>query len=101
MDSGLRYGETSAEWDRIKVLERENRELRQANEILREARHCPPLMVRAQWQRDRRFARWFDRCTEDLGVFYTFATSKGTAGTTILAVLRIGLTVAITCAAFL
>ena len=35
MDSGLRDGVTSAERDRIKVLERENRELRQANEILR------------------------------------------------------------------
>ena len=37
MDSGLRDGVTSAERDRIKVLERENRELRQANEILRKA----------------------------------------------------------------
>lgn len=36
-DSGLREGLSTAERDRIKALERENRELRQANEILRKA----------------------------------------------------------------
>ena len=36
-DQGLRAGPTTAENDRIKALERENRELRQANEILRKA----------------------------------------------------------------
>ena len=36
-DSGMRDGVTSEERDRIKTLERENRELRQANEILRKA----------------------------------------------------------------
>ena len=36
-DIGLRDGVTSDERDRIKALERENRELRQANEILRKA----------------------------------------------------------------
>ncbi len=36
-DSGLRAGMTSEERDRIKALEREVRELRQANEILRKA----------------------------------------------------------------
>ena len=36
-DCGLRAGPTSAEGERVKVLERENRELRQANEILRKA----------------------------------------------------------------
>ena len=36
-DRGLRSGLTSAESERIKALERENRELRQANEILRKA----------------------------------------------------------------
>ena len=36
-DSGLRDGVTSDERVRIKNLERENRELRQANEILRKA----------------------------------------------------------------
>jgi len=33
----MRVGQTSEERDRIKALERENRELRQANEILRKA----------------------------------------------------------------
>ena len=36
-DQGVRPGLTSAEQDRIKELERENRELRRANEILRTA----------------------------------------------------------------
>jgi len=36
-DQGLRDGTTSEERDRLTVLERENRELRQANEILRKA----------------------------------------------------------------
>ena len=36
-DRGLRPGLTSAETERIRALERENRELRQANEILRKA----------------------------------------------------------------
>jgi transposase len=36
-DSGLRAGTTNEERDRIKALEREVRELRQANEILRKA----------------------------------------------------------------
>ena len=36
-DSGTRDGVTSAERDRIKELEREVRQLRQANEILRKA----------------------------------------------------------------
>lgn len=36
-DSGMRNGVTSDERNRIKALERENRELRQANEILRKA----------------------------------------------------------------
>jgi transposase-like protein len=36
-DQGLRAGLTSDERERIKVLERENRELRQANKILRKA----------------------------------------------------------------
>ncbi len=37
VDSGRRAGVTSDERDRIKELERENRELRRANEILRKA----------------------------------------------------------------
>jgi len=36
-DQGQRAGPTTDERDRIKALERENRELRQANEILRKA----------------------------------------------------------------
>jgi len=36
-DAGLRAGPTSAQLERLKELERENRELRQANEILRKA----------------------------------------------------------------
>jgi transposase-like protein len=36
-DQGLRAGTTSEERERLKVLERENRELRRANEILRKA----------------------------------------------------------------
>ena len=35
IDSGLREGVTSEERDRIKALERENKELRRANEILK------------------------------------------------------------------
>ena len=36
-DQGVRAGLTSSERDRLKDLERENRELRRANEILRKA----------------------------------------------------------------
>jgi transposase len=36
-DLGIRNGVTSSERDRLKELERENRELRRANEILRKA----------------------------------------------------------------
>jgi transposase len=36
-DQGVRPGQTSDERERIRALERENRELRQANEILRKA----------------------------------------------------------------
>ena len=37
VDSGKRAGTTSAERERVKELERENRELKRANEILRKA----------------------------------------------------------------
>jgi transposase-like protein len=37
IDAGKRPGTTSSDVERLKVLERENRELRQANEILRKA----------------------------------------------------------------
>jgi transposase len=36
-DQGLRAGPTADERERLRALERENRELRQANEILRKA----------------------------------------------------------------
>lgn len=49
-DQGLRSGATSDELERIKALERENRELRQANEILRKA-----SAYFAQAELDRRF----------------------------------------------
>ncbi len=49
-DAGQRAGATSEERDRIKALERENRELRQANEILRKA-----SAYFAQAELDRRF----------------------------------------------
>lgn len=49
-DQGLRPGPTSDEQARIKALERENRELRQANEILRKA-----SAYFAQAELDRRF----------------------------------------------
>ena len=48
-DRGQRHGLTSDERERIKMLERENRELRQANEILRKA-----SAYFAQAERDRR-----------------------------------------------
>ena len=37
VDEGVRPGLTSAERERLKALERENRELKRANEILRKA----------------------------------------------------------------
>jgi len=49
-DAGMRAGATTDERDRIKALERENRELRQANEILRKA-----SAYFAQAELDRRF----------------------------------------------
>jgi len=49
-DEGLRPGPTSADAARIRELERENRELRQANEILRKA-----SAYFAQAELDRRF----------------------------------------------
>ena len=51
-DTGTRPGQTSDERDRMKALERENRELRQANEILRKA-----SAYFAQAELDRPFKR--------------------------------------------
>ncbi len=49
-DAGQRAGPTTEERERIRALERENRELRQANEILRKA-----SAYFAQAELDRRF----------------------------------------------
>lgn len=49
-DQGKRPGPTSSDLERIRQLERENRELRQANEILRKA-----SAFFAQAELDRRF----------------------------------------------
>jgi transposase len=49
-DQGRRAGSTTDERERMKALERENRELRQANEILRKA-----SAYFAQAELDRRF----------------------------------------------
>ena len=49
-DQGHRAGSTTDERERLKALERENRELRQANEILRKA-----SAYFAQAELDRRF----------------------------------------------
>ena len=49
-DRGVRAGPTTAERERVKALERENRELRQANEIL-----CKASAYFAQAELDRRF----------------------------------------------
>jgi len=51
-DSGVRGGVPTEIADRLKALERENRELRQANEILRKA-----SAYFAQAELDRRFKR--------------------------------------------
>jgi transposase-like protein len=51
-DAGLRDGITSAERDRVKVLERENRQLRQANDILKK-----PSAYFAQAELDRPFPK--------------------------------------------
>ncbi len=51
-DQGLRERTTTEERDRLKALERENRELRQANEILRKA-----SAYFAQAELDRPFRR--------------------------------------------
>lgn len=52
-DQGIREGPTSSDRDRLKVLERENRELKQANEILRKA-----SAFFAQAELERRPRRW-------------------------------------------
>src|SRR5680860_287541 len=69
-DQGVRAGTTSEERDRIKALEREVRELRQANEILRKA-----SAYFAQAALDRRFKRLLpsSKTTEMIWVSSRFA----------------------------
>src|SRR6185437_7949199 len=64
-DQGRRAGTTTDERERIKALERENRELRQANEILRKA-----SAYFAQAELDRRFrpCGFIDDCRGAYGV---------------------------------
>jgi len=50
VEAGMRDGVTSAEWERVKALEREVKELRKANEILKLA-----SAFFAQAELDRRF----------------------------------------------
>ena len=52
-DQGIREGPTSSDRDRLKALERENRELKQANEILRKA-----SAFFAQAELERRPRKW-------------------------------------------
>jgi len=80
--SGKRAGTTSDDRDHIKALERENRELRQANEILRKA-----SAYFAQAELDRRFIStitWVSRRRADLRGFADRAIylsrGRGTAG---------------------
>lgn len=61
VDSGVRQGTTTADKDRLKELERENRELRKANEILKLA-----SAFFAQAELDRRLKRWPHRVTGDM-----------------------------------
>lgn len=49
-DAGKEAGPTSAEKTRIKELERENRELRQANEILKKGEPVKAPLVQAHWR---------------------------------------------------
>ena len=42
-DQGIREGLTTSDRERLKALERENRELKRANEILRKSPAYPPM----------------------------------------------------------
>lgn len=50
-DSGMRDGATTEGRDRIKVLERKVRELREANKILRKGKPVKAPRVQAHWRR--------------------------------------------------
>jgi len=49
-DGGERPGQTTAEKARIKALERENHELRQADEILKKGEPMKAPLVQAHWR---------------------------------------------------
>ena len=56
VDSGKRPGVSSGMAERMRALERENRELRQANEILRKGEPVKAPLVQAHWR--TRILRW-------------------------------------------
>lgn len=56
VNSGKRRGVSSEMAERMKALERENRELRQANEILRKGEPVKAPLVQAHWR--TRILRW-------------------------------------------
>jgi transposase-like protein len=56
VESGKRAGVSSEMAERMKALERENRELRQANEILRKGEPVKAPLVQAHWR--TRILRW-------------------------------------------
>ena len=70
-DQGLREGLTSTERDRLKVLERDNRELKRANEILRKA-----AAFFAQAELDRRVKGWCRSLTR-IGLLTGLSRSAG------------------------
>ena len=73
-DDGLRPGLTTDERERLKALERENRELRRANEILKSA------SALAIWRRRGEvggLVHHSDRGSQDLSIRYTERLAEG------------------------
>jgi transposase len=68
VDSGQRAGVPTDMAEKLKALERENRELRQANEILRKARN------------ERKYLRSDETKTPDFSALYGTITGFGTQG---------------------
>ena len=60
VDGGKRTGLTSEERERLKLLERENRELRRANEILKAAAAGPTGRCNTMWNGGVSIGRWTD-----------------------------------------
>jgi transposase-like protein len=71
VDDGLRPGLTTDEHERLKALERENRELRRANEILKSA------SALAIWRRRGDLVHHSDRGSQDLSIRYTERLVEG------------------------